>query len=97
MAAPTVSESTGSSPDYRALSAVLVGEFTDVDAAQIGAIILDAHESVLLFSIPEEQRLSMVEVIARQQLRERRGDVTPAARLDPEVRVRRTRAELDPT
>jgi hypothetical protein len=60
-----------------------------VDSAGIAQCIIDARSAVELFGLDAEQRDAMLEIIAKQQLRLRGGDLASTARLDPEVHKRR--------
>ncbi len=62
----------------------LASHFPELSEDDIVAELVHAHDSVDYVGMPEEERLELIEFMARYGLLVRAGRVSPSDRLDPE-------------
>lgn len=70
--------------DFEALRDRLATSFPDFDEDDIIAELVQAHDAVDYVGTPTEERVELVEFMARYGLMVRSGRITPSDRLDPE-------------
>lgn len=70
--------------DWDQVRVRLAAKFPDFDDDDILAEVVQAHDAVRYVGTPEEERLELVEFMARYGLLVRAGRISPSDRLDPE-------------
>jgi hypothetical protein len=70
--------------DWEQVRGRLAAHFPEFDDDDILAEVVHAHDAVSYVGTPEDERLELVEFMARYGLLVRAGRVSPSDRLDPE-------------
>ncbi|HVT20854.1 MAG TPA: hypothetical protein VHE57_05655 [Mycobacteriales bacterium] len=81
---PTPAAPPSADPDWNKLRGRLVAKFPEFSEDDILLELVHARDAVEYVGTPQEERLELVEFMARYGLLVRAGRISPSDRLDPE-------------